>query len=295
MQYNKTFKTYSEQLQILIDRGLLVKDEEKAKQYLKKFNYYRFSGYCIPFQDIKDRFNNNTHFSDILKLCDFDSQLRTFLYDVLEKIEIQLRALMAYYFGQKYGPWGYIDFLNFSLDFKYYEWITKIKDEIDRSNEIFIKHYKDTYTDNQDLPIWMVTEIMSLGGLSNMFSGMKAPDQKDLSSEFGVKRPVVKSWLHHLTYIRNMCAHHCRIWNRSWAIKPLVPDERSWSFLTDRENKLFVTFSMLNFLTNKFSLSINIPEELENIISKFDVSFPFSLKEKMGFPDNYNEIELWKK
>ena len=140
-----------------------------------------------------------------------------------------------------------------------------------------------------------MTEIMSLGGLSNMFSGMKAPDQKDLSSEFGVKRPVVKSWLHHLTYIRNMCAHHCRIWNRSWAIKPLVPDERSWSFLTDRENKLFVTFSMLNFLTNKFSLSINIPEELENIISKFDVSFPFSLKEKMGFPDNYNEIELWKK
>ena len=104
MQYNKTFKTYPEQLQILIDRGLIVENKEEAEQYLKKFNYYRFSGYCIPFQDIKDRFNNNTHFSDILKLCDFDSQLRTFLYDVLEKIEIQLRALMAYYFGQKYGP-----------------------------------------------------------------------------------------------------------------------------------------------------------------------------------------------
>lgn len=294
MRYRKTFKSYSEQLEILIQRGLIVEDNELAKSYLKKLNYYRFSSYCIPFQKVKDTFNDNVFFSDILRLYDFDSQLRALLFIVLEKIEVQLRTLMAYFFGKAHGPWGYTDASSFNYNFRHDNWFKHINREIERSNEVFIKHFKIKYSDSPYLPVWMVVEVMSLGSISCMFQGMKYADQNELSKEFGVKRKVVISWLHHLNYIRNICAHHGRLWNRQFGIKPKVPDNHSWEFLIESNDKLFATFSMLIFLTNKFGLAINIPEELENIISKFDVSFPFSLKEKMGFPGNYNEIKLWK-
>ena len=176
MRYNKTFKTYSEQLQILINRGLIVEDRELAEFYLKMLNYYRFSSYCIPFQDVKDKFNENTCFNNVLKLYDFDCKIRLLLYEVLEKIEIQIRTLFAYYFGENYGPWGYTESLKFSLNFNHYDWFEKINNEISRSREKFIQHYRIKYSKSPYLPIWMVTEVFSFGSLSAMYAGMKPSD-----------------------------------------------------------------------------------------------------------------------
>jgi abortive infection bacteriophage resistance protein len=293
MRYKKTFKTYSEQLEILIQRGLIVEDKELAKSYLKKLNYYRFSSYCIPFQKEKDKFYDNIFFSDILRLYDFDSSLRALLFVILEKVEVQLRTLMAYFFGKVHGPWGYTDASSFNYNFSHDDWFTNINREIERSNEVFIKHFKDKYRESPYLPVWMVVEIMSLGSISCMFQGMKYADQKELSKEFGVKRKVVISWLHHLNYIRNTCAHHNRLWNRLFRIKPKVPDDHFGEFLKENNDKLFATFSILLYLVNQFGLDINIIEKLEIIFNKYEDSFQFSLKKEMGFPKYYDQISLW--
>lgn len=66
---------------------------------------------------------------------------------------------------------------------------------------------------------------MSFGAISNLFHGLKYFDQKEVSRIYGLPAPVFASWMHFLTYIRNLCAHHSRIWNRELAIRPKYPDK----------------------------------------------------------------------
>ncbi|RKY56664.1 MAG: hypothetical protein DRP93_00855 [Candidatus Neomarinimicrobiota bacterium] len=87
-----------------------------------------------------------------------------------------MRTLFAYYFGENYGPWGYTESLKFLLNFNHYHWFEKINNEISRSREKFIQHYRIKYFKSPYLPIWMVTEVFSFGNLSAMYAGMKPSD-----------------------------------------------------------------------------------------------------------------------
>ena len=42
--------TFDEQLDKLIAHGMIVADREKAKDILKRVNYYRFTGYALQFR-----------------------------------------------------------------------------------------------------------------------------------------------------------------------------------------------------------------------------------------------------
>lgn len=46
----KEAKTFDEQIEILKSRGLVIKDENKAKFLLGNLNYYRFSAYLLHFK-----------------------------------------------------------------------------------------------------------------------------------------------------------------------------------------------------------------------------------------------------
>ena len=45
MKKTKTFKTLDEQVEILKNKGLIIEDEEKAKEILFRENYFFISGY----------------------------------------------------------------------------------------------------------------------------------------------------------------------------------------------------------------------------------------------------------
>lgn len=292
MVYDKPFKTFSEQVKILQSRGLLIKKNDEAELILKQINYYRFSAYSIPFQKEKDKFNKGTTLENVIKLYEFDSKLRLHLFSWMEKIEIQLRTFVTYFLAKKYGKFGYTDKGIFSPQFKHTEWLNTLKEEQNRSSETFIKHYSKKYKDSTYLPIWMVTEIMSLGNLSRLFKGMKKQDQKNMSGSIGLNAPVMVSWMHHLTYIRNLCAHHSRIWNREMAIRPVIPNAEKWKYLK-HNNKLFATLSIIIYLSDNFKLGLSVKEAVSNLFSNYP-DFTFKIKTAMGFPQNYAKTELWR-
>jgi len=73
MEYNKSPKTIEEQIELLKERGLIVKDEEKLKRYLKNISYYHFSIYFKHFQ--KDNiFIEGTTFENVLNIYVFDQK-----------------------------------------------------------------------------------------------------------------------------------------------------------------------------------------------------------------------------
>jgi abortive infection bacteriophage resistance protein len=167
----------------------------------------------------------------------------------LEIVELDFRTAVAYHFGRDYGAFGHTEPGSFFWRFNHAAWKERLHKEARRSREAFVLHFKAKYDEFPDLPVWVITEIMSFGALSKMCQGMMKVDQKKIAHRYGLQPDVWVSWLHHLTYVRNLCAHHARIWDRLWSIKPKLPRGEAWRppSLPGNE-RLFTTLTILSAL-----------------------------------------------
>ena len=74
-------------------------------------------------------------------------------------------------------------------------------------------------------------------------------DQKPVGSRYGIQPDTLKSWMHHMVYVRNLCAHHSRIWDRVWSIKPTLHHGAAWKPPNVPSNgQLLATLLLLNHL-----------------------------------------------
>jgi len=296
--YRKPPTTIDQQLQQLKSRGLLIDGDELALFHLKTINYYRLSAYWHPFRKIEqdgvisDDFEVGTHFKDVIGLYEFDRRLRLQVMDAIERFEVYARALFAETIGHKYGTFGHTEATNFKPDFNHDSWLAKLQREAKRSSDAFVGHYKSKYDGFPNLPIWMVTELMSLGNLSFGYKGLKYTDKKTISDEFELHIPLLASWFHTLTYIRNVCSHHGRLWNRNLAIKPLIPREHNWEF-SARMNKsgIFCVLLILRFLLRNVHVCDKWKKQMNDLLD------PITQNEKwrkaMGMPEDWTNHPIW--
>ena len=230
---------------MLQQRGLVVAEPAVAESFLAHVNYYRFSGYCLAFESPGQRhvFAPGTTFEHVKAAYDFDFALRDLLCEALEIVEIDLRTATAHHFGRKYGAFGHTDAANFyqppaplhpnpatpRIGFRHGDWLGRLKSEAKRSKELFVTHFQSSYLEWPNLPLWVATEVMSFGALSVMIEEMQKAEQKAISARYGVQPDVLVNWGHHLSVVRNLCAHHCRLWDRFWSVRPkLPPNKKGW-------------------------------------------------------------------
>lgn len=250
--FNKPWLSYCDQIALLQKRGLVVADPAAAAKFLSHVNYYRFSGYCLAFESGRHTFIPGATFEQVQAAYEFDRTLRDLVTEALEVIELDVRARVAHHFGQVHGPFGHTNTANFYTYFDHSGWIAKLHEEAERSKELFIIHYRGNYAGFPDMPIWIATEVMSFGAISQMFKGMLRPDQKAICAFYGRQPNDLKSWLHHMVYVRNLCAHHSRLWDRIWSIKPDLPPGNDWSPpLLNSNNRLFSTLLILCAMLGK--------------------------------------------
>ena len=230
--YHKAPLTFQDQLQLLKSRGLTVANEPKAISYLQEISYYRLSSYFLPYQAVKDKFNPGVTFDLIIDTYSFDRDLRLLVFDCIERIEIAIRTQMIYSMALYYKDSHWQD--NKSLFVTpHYNKIGSLIDPFSdlqsiiskaktaRTPEVFIRHYITNYSSPANPPSWMCLELLTIGELSHLFRGLKNnSDKKRVADFFEVHYSVFTSWLHSITYARNLCAHHSRLWNRDFAIEP---------------------------------------------------------------------------
>ena len=80
--FNKGFLSVPEQLNLLKERGLLIDNDERAKDYLKHIGYFRLSAYFYPLLQIpKDQhlYKAGAAFNQVLDMYRFDRKLRLLL------------------------------------------------------------------------------------------------------------------------------------------------------------------------------------------------------------------------
>ena len=283
MIYNKPPLTYSQQIALMESRGLSIGDKQRAQRYLEEISYYRLSAYFLPYQQTKDVFNACTTFDNILDLYLFDREFRLIIFDVIERVEVTIRAQIIYQLAHKYGSHWQDNPSIFNPAIVRGRYTIDIFGDtqkliMDSSNakhpEVFIKHYKNNYTSPVNPPSWMSIELLTVGQLSRLYTAIKNNiDRKEIADYFGLHHTVFTSWVHTITYVRNICAHHSRLWNREFAIKPeiLLRPQRPWMTVNFNNNndRSFYFLCTLKYLLGSANPTNHFKNKLITLIQKY--------------------------
>ncbi len=294
--YDKPWLSIADQLEKLQSRGLIIDDQKGAEQFLWHLNYYRFSGYCLAFEQSRHSFQSGTTFSQIRAAYEFDVKLRDLLTEGLEVIEVDTRSAIAHIFGQQCGAFGYADVKHFRPSLDHADWLCRVNDEAKRSSELFVAHFKSHYDGFPTLPFWIATEIMSFGAVSKMYSGLLDQYQTPVANRYSMQKQDFASVLHHLTYVRNVCAHHCRLWDRVWDIKPRIPVGKHWrSPMVPDSRRVFVTLLFVYRILKKCSANSKFAIEWRrrvNELMKTPPETPDAMA-RMGMPKTWYDHPYW--
>ena len=224
-RFTKPATTYAAQVELLRERGLQVEDPAAAEFYLKHLNYYRLAAYWLPFEvdHASHKFRAGTRFSDILNLYIFDRELRLLVLDAVERIEVSVRSQWAYQPAHRHGPHAHLDQALAHRGDHWQKNFVQLQREVGRSDETLIRHLTENCEEPLP-PVWAVCEVMSLGLLSRWFDNLRpTATRQAIAAAYRVDHAVLASWLHHLSTVRNTCAHHSRLWNREFTVTPQLP------------------------------------------------------------------------
>jgi abortive infection bacteriophage resistance protein len=207
MRYPKPALSFADQVKLLESRKLIVEDRAEAEDVLSHISYFRLSAYFRPFRKSDSEEFNGATFNDILLLYKFDKHLRLLISDVLESIEVHFRTRITYHLALRGGAFAHINPSNFLPGFDHLAFLAQIKEMEAKSSDKFVAHFQGKYISESHLPIWMATELMPFGFLSRVYSSLTYDIQREVADDIGVHRSVlIKSWLHTLSYVRNVCA-----------------------------------------------------------------------------------------
>ena len=290
--YAKPAITWAQQVALLRSRGMVVGDQAEAEFYLQHLNYYRLGAYWLPFEEdhATHRFSPGTDFKQVLNLYIFDRELRLLVLDALERLEVSVRTQWAYHLGHRHGTHAQLDP---SIAFRQDRWqsnLESLEKEIRRSDEVFIRHLTSTYSEPLP-PVWAVCEVTSLGLLSRWYANLKPMGTRTaIASVYGLDQRVFESWLHHLTLVRNVCAHHSRLWNREFPVTPMLP-QRPSSFASQfqgHSRKLYNALLMLLHCMDRIAPSHHWRRRLISLIDQHAIPVA-----SIGAPADWNSQPLW--
>lgn len=314
---HKQWKSYDEQLAILQSRGLLIDDVEAAKRYLERVGYYRLSGYWYPFRTMtagsgqavklpkrQDNFVAGSHFRDVVRLYVFDKRLRLLALDALERIEMAFRVDIAHLLGEydihaHENPnclHGHFSkrILRKGRDqgkTSHQVWLEKYQHHIYRARrEPFVSHYIDKY---QRLPVWVAVEVWDFGMMSKIFAGMKQTDQNYLAAKYGLSDgDTLSEWIRSLNFIRNVSAHHSRLWNINVLERSPLPTGHDWQTLNNA--RPFFYFCLMQQLLRVICPNSNWAQRFGDLLDTFPTtdSNAVSLKD-MGVVNDWKSWAIW--
>lgn len=292
----KLFRAYEEQVDLLESRGMDVGDRDAALSQLQRVNYYRLSGYWYPFRKLEagvrvDEFYAGTTLSDVVKLYEFDASLRAMTFSSLATIELVMRALLGHELGRIHEcvhleP----SLLNARARGEPYRlWRQKYERSLAESHEDFVGHHRNLYGGR--LPIWAAVELLDWGGLTKLYGFSPRPVQDAVAECFRLRAPQLESWLKSLNIVRNVCAHHGRLFNRVFALSPRLPSPGRYPALDSAApfSKTFGHLTLIQFMLDSQGLRrAGLPAAMRAFPEVRIVPVGHT-----GAPGMWNESPLW--
>lgn len=213
---DKTFKTYSQQLDSLEAKGLVISDRSAALDTIRRVSYFALiSGYKVPYRtDARDRYQEGVTFDELVALYEFDNTLSTLFLSSILACERHLKTAYGYHFAQKHGAYP-----DAYLNPKSYDWgdedsregirglISLLKGHLRNQDDPhgYIDHYNVNYN---KVPIWVLMHSVTFGELAHLYRYAQDDLRNVLCTEFpSMKSRHLPGVLSFLKDVRNNCAH----------------------------------------------------------------------------------------
>lgn len=305
---NKIFKTISEQIDILKDRGLLIKDEAETKEILLMENYFFVNGYRHMFisSGRTNKFLPGTTFDELYATFVFDRKLRNIFFQNILIIENNIKSIISYQLSKKYGfrEKDYLNPNNYTQDKLADRQVKDVLNKVKRQIRINAPKHSATmhYSLNYGyIPMWVVVKVLSFGIMSEFYGILKQDDQKSVADIYGINPQVLEIYLSLLSNFRNVCAHEDILYDHR--TQKLIPDTKYHELLNIEKvsdayiygkNDLFSLVIMMKYLLreNDFKVMINqIKYEVDLLDKKIDVIPLKNILNRIGFPDNWFDIK----
>lgn len=277
-----------------------IADEEFAAYWLTHVSYYRLSAYWLAFERAKGsvgpRFHPGTTFEMVTDLYAFDRDLRRMVMRGSEHVEVALRGSWAYQLAIGTGSHGYLDAALYADAEEFAKGKSKLASSVKFSSETYIEHYRETYDQPPLPPVWMVAEMMSFGQLSRWYSNLSDRALRNrVAAPLGLPETVLVPLVRHVTDIRNICAHHGRLWNRGFLQPPKLarkPDDLNASLdlaSNQAPARLYNALTMIGHIIRTVAPDSTWAHDLAAHIC----SHPFGDCGQMGFPPDWKDRPLW--
>ncbi len=331
--YEKPFLAIEAQIDRLQQRGMTLASRDAARNALRRIGYYRLSGYWYPYRlpvsgensKRPSQFMPGTTLAGVLDVYAFDEQLRGALLDAIAQVEVALRFELGHRLG-KYGPFAHLEDEHFNPGFTkmraracnipgcngdcrweesdHHEWLDRQKHAEKISTEAFAAHFRENY--GEPLPIWVATEVMQLGRLTRLLDGLDSAERELLAAEWDVldsdgrgDPSALSNWMEHLRQVRNICAHHSRIWNRNINATIAIPDglpelahletgKTDDDYTPPAVRRVYGTFAILTHLLAVIEAPQQYRDRLRTLLAEFIEAQPHSAT-SMGFPAGWEQ------
>lgn len=325
--YAKPHLSYEDQVAKLVGRGLECQDEADAVALLRSVGYYRLSAYVYPFRELlpasDQQRDSPVHYrSDVIRpgvtldhverLWRFDRRLRLLCLDAVETVEVGFRTKVAHVLGAR-NPFGHVDRTSLDTDAclrstrpgdpssldAFDDWMERYgRLQSEASSEDFVKHHLVKY--GEPVPIWIAVEFLNMGALVRLYSLLDKRDQNQIAKEADVSGgPLLGDWLRQINYLRNVCAHHSRLWNRSLTYKTgkfnpkQVHSPLQHVAHCGHRDKAYVLLAILAYLVRSLDPKSNWPLALRTHARKFPDLPGMGVHRDMGFPQAWDALPLW--
>ncbi len=293
MKFTKPALPLPDLLAKLQARGLQVPDPAAALRHLRFVGYYRLSAYTLHFQQVNapgKPFVSGTAFEDVLALYRFDRELRLLVMDAIERVEVAVRGALVGEMSVRHGPHWFMEARHFAPKYGYInQLLARVERDTRASRETFIIHYRAKYDDPCLPPAWAMAENLTFGTLSYLFAALHGPERKAIAAPFGCDEQILRSWLHSLSYLRNLCAHHSRLWNRAFSVPPMVARKHAKLLVQVPKDHLYALAVVLFELVQVVAPGTGWHARLKTLLAAHS-SVPLPA---MGFPTNWQQEPFW--
>jgi len=304
----KVFKSLEQQIEILESKGLKINDYEKAKEILFKENYFFINGYRHLLINSKNNnvFVEGATFDELYAIFIFDRHLRNIMFKYILIIENNIKSIISYQLSKKYG-YKEKDYLN-PKHFRYDNFkLSQVSDVINKMKRQIrlngkqhraTKHYISNYG---YIPMWVSVKVLSFGIMAELYSILKFEDQNEIAEYYHISTSELAIYLYLLSNYRNLCAHEDILYDHT--TQRSIPDNRFHQFLNIPKfegeyilgkNDFFAMLIILRQMLseNEFhDITNEIGYEIDILDGKIDSVDTNSILNKIGFPDNWRELE----
>ncbi|KQB84958.1 Abi family protein [Corynebacterium oculi] len=300
---DKAWASLEDQVAILIRRGLT--DAGSFRDDLAAIGYYRLGGYMYPLRQLaptgtaRRRLSNfvpGATMQNVVDLYCFDERLRQATWQAVSTLEICFRADIGYVLGEL-DPYIHLtptqQWPSGAMAKRAAVFESRLAQTQARSSEDFVKHYNKEHQGR--LPVWVVAEILEFGQLVTLFSLTPYSQRQTIADLYSARADELESWMRTINYVRNLCAHHARLWNRRLVIRPLTKHRKNDADLgtaLSNNSKMYSALSLIAFLLRRGRFNEPVAD-LKRALGRFPEGIPGVHIGQMGAKPGWKLQPIW--